>query len=178
MNTMTPSTAQLQERLELDVYGKRGITLVGGQGALVWDETGREYLDCIAGHGSANTGHAHMAITLAVADQASRLMACPGSFHNPVKAQYLERLIGVAPAGLERAFLCNSGTEAVEAALKFARLSTGRQRIVACKRGFHGRTYGALSATFDPKYREGCGPLVSRLRPHGLQQARSTRDDR
>jgi len=145
---------------ELDVYGKRPLCLDRGEGSWVWDETGRRYLDCIAGHGSLNLGHGHPSILQTLQHQTRKLMTCPGSFYNREKMTYLERLAAVAPAGLDRTFLSNSGAEAVEAALKFARISTGRSRIVAAKRGFHGRTYGALSATGAPKYQKGCGPLV------------------
>jgi len=85
---------------------------------------------------------------------------CPEIFHNDQRAAYLDELGAALPAGLGRLFLCNSGTEAVEAAIKFARLHTGRSNIVATMRGFHGRTMGALSATYEPKYREPFEPLV------------------
>ncbi|CAM2065206.1 Acetylornithine/succinylornithine family transaminase [Sulfidibacter corallicola] len=152
--------AATQAQYELDVYGKRGLTLVRGEGALVYDRHDRAYLDCIAGIGSANLGHAHPVVVEAVQRQAARLITCPGIFANDAKAELLEALVAVAPEGLNRAFLCNSGTESVEAALKFARLATGRKRFVTAKRAFHGRTFGAMSATHEPKYREGCEPLV------------------
>ena len=151
---------ELQQKYELDVYGKRGITLVRGQGARLWDDQDREYIDCVGGYGAANLGHGHPRILRAIERQARRLISCPGAFFNDAKAAYLERLLSVAPKGLTRAFLSNSGTESVEAALKFARITTGRSRFIAARRGFHGRTFGAMSATFNPKYSEECGPLV------------------
>ena len=159
---MTPVSdfSSLQQRYELDVFGKRGIALVRGQDYRVWDEEGRGYIDCIAGQGSANLGHGHPRILGAIQDQASRLIHCPGAFANDQRAQFMEALVKVAPAGLSRVFLCNSGTEAVEAAIKFARIATGRNKVVTATGGFHGRTYGALSATFNPKYRKGCGSLL------------------
>jgi acetylornithine/LysW-gamma-L-lysine aminotransferase len=87
-------------------------------------------------------------------------MHCPEIFHNDQRAAYLDELGAALPAGMGRLFLCNSGTEAVEAAIKFARLHTGRTNIVAAMRGFHGRTMGALSATYEPKYREPFEPLI------------------
>jgi len=152
--------AGLQRRYELDVYGKRGPTLVRGEGATVWDDSGRAYIDCVGGQGAANLGHANPRVVAAIQRQAGRLISCPGMFYNDVKARYLEKLLRAAPRGLARAFLCNSGAEAVEAALKFARLATGRSGVVAVKRGFHGRTFGALSATHNPKYTDDFGPLV------------------
>lgn len=142
------------------VIPKREVVIVRGEGARVWDDRGREYFDCVAGHGTANVGHSNPAVTAALAEQARRLIACPEIFHNDRRAELLSLLAEITPAGLDRAFLCNSGTEAVEAALKFARVTTGRTEFVAANRGFHGRTFGALSATWNPKYRKPFEPLV------------------
>ncbi len=149
----------LEARYTSGLYAKRPITLVRGQGAVVWDDQGRAYIDCVAGHGVANIGHSHPKVVQAVASQAARLITCPEMFYNDTRARLLERLGTLVP-GLDRVFLCNSGTEAVEAALKFARFSTGRPGIVAAMRGFHGRTLGALSATWNKKYRTPFEPLV------------------
>ncbi len=140
------------------VYSKREIVLVRGRGALLYDLDGREYIDCVGGQGSANIGHAHPAVIQAVQEQMTRLIACTEMFYNDRRAALTKRLATLS--GMPRAFLCNSGAEAVEAALKFARLSTGRTQIVAAMRAFHGRTMGALSATWNKKYREGFEPLV------------------
>lgn len=142
------------------VYPKRPLAIVRGEGARLWDADGNEYIDCVGGQGAANLGHGHPAIVSAISRQAGQLITCPEIFYNDRRAELLAALANVAPAGLSRAFLCNSGAEAVEAAIKFARLSTGRSEIVACMRGFHGRTMGALSATWEPKYREPFEPLV------------------
>ena len=142
------------------VYPKRPLAIVRGEGARLWDADGNEYIDCVGGQGAANLGHGHPAIVSAISRQAGQLITCPEIFYNDRRAELLAALANVAPAGLSRAFLCNSGAEAVEAAIKFARLSTGRRKIVACMRGFHGRTMGALSATWEPKYREPFEPLV------------------
>jgi acetylornithine/LysW-gamma-L-lysine aminotransferase len=150
----------LEDRYESGVYRKRPIVLVRGEGARVWDAEGREYVDCVGGHGVAIVGHANPAVAEAVAVQARKLTVCPGGFYNDVRAELLGELLRIAPPGMGRAFLCNSGAEAVEAALKFARLFSGRQGIVAARRGFHGRTFGALSATWRREYREPFEPLV------------------
>jgi acetylornithine/LysW-gamma-L-lysine aminotransferase len=146
------------------VYPKRPLAIVRGKGARVWDADGVEYIDCTGAQGAANLGHAHPAIVRAVARQASRLISCPEIFYNDQRAELLDRLTAAAPPGLDRAFLCNSGAEAVEAALKFARLATGRPEIVAARRAFHGRTMGALSATWARPYREPFEPLVPGFR--------------
>ena len=145
---------------ELDVYGKRGITLVRGRGSRLWDDEGREYLDCMSSHGAAILGHAHPAIVEVLSRQAAELTSVPGAFYHPQKTRLLERLVELAPQELTRVFLCNSGTESIEAALKLARASTGRTKIVAAKRGFHGRSFGAMSATFSPKQHALFAPVV------------------
>ena len=155
---------ELQRRYEFDVYPKRDVVLVRGQGARVWDDAGREYIDCAAGHGVASLGHCHPKVAEAVAEQARRLLTCPGIFYNDVKARLLERLVGMAPGGLTRAYLCNSGAETIEAAIKFARFTTGKHELVCAMRGFHGRTMGALSATFTREYREPFVPVVEGFR--------------
>ena len=155
---------ELQRRYEFDVYPKRDVVLVRGQGARVWDDAGREYIDCAAGHGVASLGHCHPKVAEAVAEQAHRLLTCPGIFYNDVKARLLERLVGIAPGGLTSAYLCNSGAETIEAAIKFARFTTGKHELVCAMRGFHGRTMGALSATFTREYRDPFVPVVEGFR--------------
>jgi acetylornithine/LysW-gamma-L-lysine aminotransferase len=140
-------------------YSKQPLVIVRGQGASLFDADGVEYLDCASGHGVANLGHAHPKIAEALYRQASTLITLFETFPNDQRAQLMKKLTSLVD-GLDRVFLCNSGTESVEAAFKFARLSTGRKNIVAAMRAFHGRTYGSLSATFNKKYREGFEPLV------------------
>ncbi|MBV9690421.1 MAG: [LysW]-lysine hydrolase [Ktedonobacteraceae bacterium] len=151
---------ELENTYTSGVYGKRPVAIVRGSGALLWDAEGREYIDCTAGHGVANIGHGRSELAAALAAQAQRLVTCPEALYNDVRAHLLERLAQLTPQGLTHFFLCNSGTEAVEGALKFARLATGRTGIVATLRGFHGRTMGALSTTWEPHYREPFAPLV------------------
>ena len=142
------------------LYQKRDIALVRGEGARVWDETGREYIDCVGGQGSGNLGHGNAAVADAIAAQARTLSFCTELFYNDRRAELYDRLAKILPGALDRVFLCNSGTEAVEGALKFAHLATKRAKVVATMRGFHGKTMGALSATWGPEYRELFGPLL------------------
>ena len=142
------------------VYPKREIALVRGKGVRVWDAEGREYIDCITGHGVANVGHCHPTVTAAIQEQAATLVTASEAVYNDQRAALLAELTARTPGDLNRVFLCNSGTEAVEGAIKFARYFTGRPGIIAAMRGFHGRTMGALSATWNPKYREPFLPLV------------------
>ena len=142
----------------LDLFPRRDVTIVRGEGATLWDDTGRAYIDCVAGFGVASIGHANPEVAEAIAAQARTLVTCPNIFYNDVRARLMKKLVAITPAGLDRVFLCNSGTESTEAALKFARHATGRTEFVCSMRDFHGRTLGALSATF--KYREKFEPLV------------------
>jgi acetylornithine/LysW-gamma-L-lysine aminotransferase len=150
---------EIENRYGAGVYAKQPLSIVRGQGALLWDSDGNEYIDCSSGHGVANLGHAHPKVAAAIAAQAATLVTLFETYPNDKRAALMQKMASLAP-GLERVFFCNSGTEAVEAALKFARLSSGRTKIVAMMRAFHGRTFGSLSATFNKKYRDGFEPLV------------------
>ncbi|MEM7113752.1 MAG: acetylornithine transaminase [Chloroflexota bacterium] len=154
------NTIELESRHTSGVYGKRDVAIVRGEGATVWDENGRSYLDFVAGISVANIGHAHPKLVAAISEQAKTLLTCPEMFYNDQRAQLSAQLAAIMPGDLDRVFLCNSGTEATEGAIKFARLATGKTDVVATMRGFHGRTMGALSATHNPKYRKPFGPLV------------------
>jgi len=155
-----PALMELEDSHTSGVYTKRPLVIVRGQGARLWDADGKEYIDCVGGHGVVNVGHCHPRVVAAIREQAEKLITCPESFYNDRRAELQAELVRIAPPGLERVFLCNSGAEAIEAAIKFARLVTGRAGIVAAKNGFHGRTMGALSATWRAKYRQPFQPLV------------------
>jgi len=150
---------EIENKHSSGTYAKQSLVIVRGQGAVLFDADGKEYLDCSSGHGVANLGHAHPKIAEAIYQQANTLITLFESFPNDQRAMLMKKITSLVP-GLDRVFLCNSGTESVEAAFKFARISTGRKNIVATMRAFHGRTYGSLSATFNKKYREGFEPLV------------------
>lgn len=134
--------------------------MVRGEGCWLIDATGRRYLDLASAQGVAMLGHCHPRITDAVSRQAGTLMLCPSYLYNDVRAEFAQALVDVLPSHLPHAFLANSGAEAVDGALKFARLATGRTAFVSTTKGFHGRTIGALSVTWEPKYREGFLPLL------------------
>ncbi|SVB34780.1 uncharacterized protein METZ01_LOCUS187634, partial [marine metagenome] len=104
---------------------------VRGEGALLWDDAGNEYIDCTAGVGVANVGHAHPAVAKAIAAQAAQLVTSPGIFYNDTRGRLMQKLVSLAPSGLNRVFLCNSGSESLEAAIKLARLTTGRTGLVS-----------------------------------------------
>ena len=150
----------LEQQYGLSLYPKRDLVVVRGEGALLFDEPDNAYIDCAAGIGVASLGHSHPKLVAAVQQQAAKLITCPNILYNDVRSNLLEKLVEITPANLTQAYLCNSGTEANEAALKFARLHTGRPNFVTAMRGFHGRTMGSVSATFTKKYREAFEPLV------------------
>lgn len=162
MTTETANTDWLSVEQQLDsgVYNKHQVVMVRGEGATVWDSEGREYIDCVGGYGVANVGHSNPEVVRAIQEQAERLIVMPQTLPNDKRAEFLQELVSVLPPELNRVFLCNSGTEAMEAAKKFAITATGRSRFVSMKRGFSGRSLGALAFTWEPKYREPFGDAV------------------
>jgi acetylornithine/LysW-gamma-L-lysine aminotransferase len=141
-------------------YQKFPIAIVRGKGALVWDDKGREYVDCMGGYGVAIVGHSNGKVVAAIARQAERLITCHGSLYNDARAEFLETLTSCSPKGLDAAFLSNSGAEAVEVAIKLGRKVSGKKGLVAMKGAYHGKTAGALSATWSKRYREPFEPLL------------------
>ena len=169
MTTMaTLNEVQTREaRYVLQTYRRQPITLVRGKGVRLFDSEGREYLDLLSGIGVASLGHAHPGLARAIAEQAETLLHTSNLFYHPLQGQLAERLAHLS--GLPRAFFCNSGTEAVEACLKFARRywytrGESRPEFIALEESFHGRTFGALSVTSDEHYRAPFAPLLAGVR--------------
>jgi acetylornithine/LysW-gamma-L-lysine aminotransferase len=149
-----------ENRLMANVFAKRPLVITRGKGALVWDIKGKEYIDCMSSYGVALLGHSHPKVVEAICKQAETLISCHASLYNNKRTEFLQKLMSITPKGLNKAFLSNSGAEAVECAIKLARKFTGKPEIIAMMGGFHGKTMGALSATWDKKYREPFQPLV------------------
>jgi predicted acetylornithine/succinylornithine family transaminase len=167
MQTSLEDVQSLELRHVLQTYRRQSVTFVRGEGVRLYDTEGREYLDLLSGIGVAALGHAHPRLADAISDQARTLLHTSNLFYHPLQGQLAERLTTLA--GLPRAFFCNSGTEAVEACLKFARrywFTRGepRSEIIALDGSFHGRTIGALSVTSDEHYRAPFAPLLSGIR--------------
>lgn len=154
------SYREVEKAHSCSAYLKRPISIERGKGSRVWDSDGKEYIDCVSGYGAALIGHCNTEVIENIKRQAERLISCPQIFYNSMRAQLLHRLAEITQGYLNHAFLCNSGSEAVDAALKFARITTKKKEIIASMRGFHGWTFGALSATWDKKMREPFLPLV------------------
>ncbi len=152
---------QQEDEYSIGIYSRQKLQLVEGSGTKVRDREGNEYLDLNTGIGVAAVGHANEKVAGAVKEQVDRMLTCsPAYFYNDIRAKLLEKLAEISPPGLCRSFLCNSGTEAIEASLKFARAYTDRREIIATMRGFHGRTMGSLSATWKRKYSQPFKPLL------------------
>ncbi len=150
-----------ESTIESGVTSRRGETvMVSGEGCWLIDSEGNRYLDLTSGQGVAMLGYGHPALSRAIADQARRLHALPSIFYNDVRGEFLAKLHEVLPDHLGHVFLANSGAEAIDGAIKFARLATGRTGIVAAMGSFHGRTVGAVSLTWTKKYREPFAPLL------------------
>ena len=147
----------------LQVYRRQPVVFESGQGCALYSSTGERYLDLISGVGVASLGHGHQRLAAALADQSRTLLHTSNLFHHPLQGELATKLAELS--GLPRAFFCNSGAEAVEACLKFARRywhaqGAPRSRVVALEHSFHGRTVGALSVTWDEHYRAPFAPLV------------------
>jgi acetylornithine/LysW-gamma-L-lysine aminotransferase len=149
-----------ENRLMANVFAKRPLVITRGKGALVWDIKFKEYVDCTGSYGVALLGHSHQKVVEAVCKQAETLISCHASLYNNKRTEFLQKLMSITPTGLNKAFLSNSGAESVECAIKLARKFTGKPEIIAVMGGYHGKTMGALSATWDKKYRKPFLPLV------------------
>jgi acetylornithine/N-succinyldiaminopimelate aminotransferase len=167
MPTVMTDITAIEARHVLQTYRRAPVTFVRGEGVRLFDSEGREYLDLLSGIGVTALGHAHPRLTRAIAEQAQTLIHTSNLFYHPLQGRLAEQL--AALSGLPRAFFCNSGAEAVEACLKFARRywytkKEPRAEIIALDESFHGRTFGALSVTSDEHYRAPFEPLVPGVR--------------
>jgi LysW-gamma-L-lysine/LysW-L-ornithine aminotransferase len=164
-----------ENRLMANVFGKRQIVITRGKAATLWDINGKEYVDCMGSYGVALLGHCHPKVVAAIKAQAEQLICCHASLYNDRRSEFLQKLTSITPKGLDKAFLSNSGAESVECAIKLARKATGKPEIIAMMGAFHGKTMGALSATWDKKYREPFLPLVpefKHVQPDNLEKVK------
>jgi len=158
-----------EQSLMANVYAKRAVVVVKGKGDLVWDQDGKEYIDCTGSYGSCVVGYCHPRVVEAITNQSQKLTSCHGFMYNDSRSELLERISRIAPKDLDKVFLSNSGTESVECALKLARKYTQKKEIIAMMGAYHGKTFGSLSATWDRKYRDPFQPLVPEIKhvPYG-----------
>ena len=163
-----------------NLYQRFPVTIEKGLGSHVWDTDNNEYIDCMGGYGVALVGHRNERVVNAIKSQIEKVITVHSSFYNKTREEFLQALIGIAPKGLSQVHLNNSGAESVEAGIKFARKFTGRKGMVAMKGSYHGKSMGALSLTFNPKYRESFQPLVEKVTfsPYGDIDALQTAVDK
>src|SRR5437588_7444848 len=157
-------TATHTQLSPIPLHASRGLTLVRGEASYLWDDQDRRYLDLMTNYGVNLLGHTHPLVTDAIKLQGSKLTNAHQSFDTPARQNFLDALGALLPPPLTRISFGNSGAEAIEAALKFARVATGRIGIIATHRAYHGRTFGALSATADAKYRDPFAPMLEGVR--------------
>jgi len=163
-----------------NLYQRFPVTIEKALGSHVWDTDNNEYIDCMGGYGVALVGHRNERVVNAIKSQIEKVITVHSSFYNKTREEFLQTLIDIAPAGLSQVHLNNSGAESVEAGIKFARKFTGRKGMVAMKGSYHGKSMGALSLTFNPKYRESFQPLVEKVTfsPYGDIDALQTAVDK
>src|SRR5947207_7004143 len=147
-------TISLEEKFQLATYKKMPVVAERGEGVWIFSNNGERYLDLYGGHAVAGTGHCHPHVVKAIRDQSEKLIFYSNLVYSDARAGAAEKLISIAPQSLTKVFFCNSGTEANENAMRMARMTTGREKIISFSGGFHGRTADALSATFLGGYRE------------------------
>jgi acetylornithine/LysW-gamma-L-lysine aminotransferase len=160
-----------------NIYQRFPVTVERGLGSHVWDANGKEYIDCMGGYGVALVGHCNPRVVKAIKAQLDKIITVHSSLYNKTREQFLESLIKIAPKNLNQVYLSNSGSEAVEAAIKFARKFTGKTGMVAMNGSYHGKSFGSLSVTFSQKYRKSFEPLVEKVSfsPFGdIEALRST----
>lgn len=146
-----------------NLYQRFPVTVEKGLGSHVWDTDGKEYIDCMGGYGVALVGHRNKRVVDAIKAQLDKIITVHSSLYNKTREDLLQRLVKVAPKGLTQVHLNNSGAEAIEAAIKFARKFTGKKGMIAMRGSYHGKSLGALSLTFNPKYRKSFQPLVEQV---------------
>ena len=152
-----------EEEFMGNLYQRFPVTIRKGSGSTVWDDAGKQYIDCMGGYGVALVGHRNERVVKALQAQLEEIITVHSSLYNTTRLQFLKKLISVSPQGLSQVHLNNSGAEAIEAAIKFARKHTGKKRMIAMRGSYHGKSMGALSLTFNPKYRKSFAPLVDEV---------------
>lgn len=166
----------IENRNMANVFSKKLVVLTKGKAALVWDMNGKEYVDCTSSYGVALLGHCHPKVVAAINAQAEQLISCHSGFYNNKRAEFIQKLVQITPTGLDKVFLSNSGAESVECAIKLARKATGKPEIIALMGAFHGKTMGALSATWGKKYREPFMPLIPEIKHVAPDNAEKIRE--
>jgi acetylornithine/LysW-gamma-L-lysine aminotransferase len=149
-----------EETFAGNIYQRFPVNVAKGKGCVLWDVDGKEYIDCMGGYGVALVGHCNDRVVTAIKNQVGQLITCHMSLYNNARLEFLNKLFTITPKKLNRVFFSNSGTESVEAAIKFSRKYTTKHGIIALNGAYHGKTFGALSVTHNEKYRKSFLPLL------------------
>ncbi len=149
-----------EEHFVGNIYQRFPVNIAKGKGCVLWDNNGKEYVDCMGGYGVALVGHCNDRVVNAIKKQAEQLITCHMSLYNDSRLEFLNKLFTISPQNLNKVFFSNSGTESVEAAIKFSRKYTNKKGIIALNGAYHGKTFGALSVTYNEKYRKSFIPLL------------------
>ncbi len=159
------------------LYQRFPVNVARGKGARLWDVNNKEYIDCMGGYGVALVGHCNDRVVNAIKKQAETLITAHMSVYNETRLEFMKKFAAISPPGLTKMFFTNSGAESVEAALKFARKFTGKPGVIAMTGAYHGKTFGALSVTYNEKYRKAFMPLLDGVKfvpysePNKLEEA-------
>jgi LysW-gamma-L-lysine/LysW-L-ornithine aminotransferase len=156
-------SVESEESFVGDLYQRFPVNISKGKGCKVWDINDKEYLDCMGGYGVALVGHCNDRVVHAITSQAQNLITCHMSVYNNIRLDFLKKFSKIAPKNLQKTFFTNSGTESVEAALKFSRKYSGKPGVLALNGGYHGKTFGSLSVTYNEKYRKSFLPLLDNM---------------
>ncbi|MDN5844920.1 MAG: aminotransferase class III-fold pyridoxal phosphate-dependent enzyme [Candidatus Nitrosocosmicus sp.] len=156
-------SVESEESFVGDLYQRFPVSISKGKGCKVWDINDKEYLDCMGGYGVALVGHCNDRVVRAITSQVQNLITCHMSVYNNVRLDFLKKFSKIAPKNLQKTFITNSGTESVEAALKFSRKYSGKPGVLALNGGYHGKTFGSLSVTYNEKYRKSFLPLLDNM---------------
>ena len=153
----------IEENFVGNIYQRFPVNIHKGKGCILWDVNKKEYIDCMGGYGVALVGHCNEKVVSAIKKQADTLITCHMSLYNDTRLEFLNKLFTITPKNLNKVFFTNSGAESIEAAIKFSRKFTKKNGIIAFNGAYHGKTFGALSVTYNEKYRKSFLPLLDNV---------------
>ena len=158
-----------EDKYLANLYQRFPVNVARGKGARIWDTSGKEYIDCMGGYGVALVGHCNDRVVSAIKQQVDTLITAHMSLYNDARLRFMETMSSIAPLALSKMFFTNSGAESVEGALKFARKYTGKPGVISMNGAYHGKSFGALSVTYNEKYRKSFAPLLAGMKfaPYG-----------
>jgi len=151
---------ELENQIHANVYHRYPVIINKGKDTVLWDNKGKKYIDCMGGYGVAVVGHCNQFVVDSIKRQADELITCHNSLYNQTRAEFISRLVSITPKELNKVILCNTGAETIDCAIKIARKFTQKPEIISMIGSYHGKTMGALSVTWNKKYRQAFAPLL------------------